>query len=110
MKRNKEVHDDYCLDKNKLLDDSLLEQLGLIKKLNVSDLIDKVQYKEKKKKLIISDFLYGGVVLLVLIIQFNILFRMGIVIWISINSFISLLIPLIMLPKLQKRIKGGVFL
>ncbi|GFZ32737.1 hypothetical protein CSC2_32630 [Clostridium zeae] len=103
MKRNESI-----FDENKLLDDSSLEELGLIKKLNVIDLIDKVQDKEKKKKLIISDFVYGGVVTLVLIMQFNILIRMGVVIWISINGFMSLLIPLIMLPKLQKRIKGGV--
>lgn len=108
MKRNEEVFDEVSLDKNKLLDDSSLEDLGLIKKLNVIDLIDKAESKEKKKKLIISDFVYGGVVILVLIIQFNILLRMGFVIWIIINSFISLLVPLVMLPKLQKRIKGGV--
>ncbi|GKU26233.1 hypothetical protein [Clostridium folliculivorans] len=108
MKRNEEIYDEYCLDKDNLLDDSSLEDLGFIKQLNVTDLIDKAQEKEKKKKLIISDFVYGGVVILVLIIQFNILLKMGVVIWISINSFISLLIPFVMLPKLQKRIKGGI--
>ena len=108
MKRNKEIYGEYRLDKDKLLDDSSLEDLGLIKNLNVIDLIDKVQEEEKKRRLIISDFVYAGVVILALIMQFNILIRMGIIIWISINSFMSLLLPFVMLPKLQKRIKGGV--
>jgi hypothetical protein len=108
MKKNKEVYDEYYLDENKLLDDNSLEDLGLIKNLNVIDLINKAQEKEKKRKLILSDFVYGVVVILVLIIQLNIFLRMGLVIWISINSFISLLIPVIMLPKLQNRIKGGI--
>lgn len=108
MKRNKEIFGEDSLDKNKLLDDSSLEELGLIKNLNIIGLIDKVQEEEKKKRLIISDFVYAGVVFLVLIIQLNILIRMGIIIWISINSFMSLLLPFVMLPKLQKRIKGGI--
>ncbi|GFP77734.1 hypothetical protein [Clostridium fungisolvens] len=107
MKENKVFFNEVKLDENRLLDDNSLEELGLIKQLNVTELINETQEKEKKKKLIISDLLYGGAVMCALIIQFNILLRMNIIVWVVINSFSSLLIPLTMLPKLQKRIKGG---